>query len=499
MVDHTTRKIPYADLEWEADQLVSRAADRLQEKHDRRGTAYRGDDPGFHAELAEDHFTDLQDAVVNANDLDAARKEAADILNHLLMALSNVPDGGPDADHEIRADGSGAAIGGDLLDKLEDELRQHSGPDEAITSSELSELLDTADSEGNPKTREAIRVLMEERRIPIAADNNGYYLIETSEQLEKYLDTLEARKNGIEQRRQLVTTAWLRSGASPVRTDGGSKYVNETGDGYQGRYRISNYEVKFNTSGMSVDWTIDATIYALDDDQGVRLRADSQNAEVLQERTVISYEGSPGVVLSGDSLRPLGLGNGDEIRVYDDEKPGLLVVPAEDDPRVMTDGSGTVPEDGEYYLDGFVSGDHHILRDGHEPDRPAPEDACIECGRDATQRCQCCGRKLCGMCSELGGGFCSNWGSANGIPLCVHGESVSLYKPLLREDQIYVVVEPDDSEFHVPHTTADDCMSPGCAPEATLERARLVDVFDDAELCEDCEAEIVADFEGGEE
>lgn len=103
------------------------------------------------------------------------------------------------------------SVTGAELDALERILEDHVGPDDAITSGELSDRLDVDDGEGNPATREGIRILCEERGLPVAAGPKGYYVLETEEQLDEYMETLEARKQGIEERMWLVRKAWRQS------------------------------------------------------------------------------------------------------------------------------------------------------------------------------------------------------------------------------------------------------------------------------------------------
>lgn len=98
-----------------------------------------------------------------------------------------------------------------VLDALECVLREHVGPSQAITSSELADELDITDGEANPATREAIRVVCEERGLPVAASARGYYVIEDRGQLEEYLENLDGRIAGIQQRKQLVAAAWNQS------------------------------------------------------------------------------------------------------------------------------------------------------------------------------------------------------------------------------------------------------------------------------------------------
>lgn len=54
----------------------------------------------------------------------------------------------------------------------------------------------------------------------------------------------------------------------------------------------------------------------------------------------------------------------------------------------------------EDFYDPFEDEDNYA----HEDDPPA----CIDCGKPGLDCCQCCGGYLCGMHSEVGGGFCKD-------------------------------------------------------------------------------------------
>lgn len=99
-------------------------------------------------------------------------------------------------------------IDGELLDRLEEIFEDRVGPDQAITSSEIAEQEIIEDSEANPVTRRAIRALVEERGVPIAAGSRGYYRIETVDQLDDYIESLDGRIAGIQERKELVCKAW---------------------------------------------------------------------------------------------------------------------------------------------------------------------------------------------------------------------------------------------------------------------------------------------------
>ena len=112
------------------------------------------------------------------------------------------------------------AVDGDLLDKLQEMLRGRSRSD-AITSAELSERLDLDDGEASPKAREAIRILREERNVPVRAGNVGYWICQSEQEAQEYLDDLRGRIGGIEETMdnfQSAWDAWERS--QPLRADG---------------------------------------------------------------------------------------------------------------------------------------------------------------------------------------------------------------------------------------------------------------------------------------
>jgi hypothetical protein len=99
------------------------------------------------------------------------------------------------------------SIDGDLLDDLQDILEGR-GRGEAITSAELSDRLGLDDGEASPKAREAVRVLRDERGVPIRAGNVGYWICQTQAEADEYLDDLRGRIAGIEESMQNFREAW---------------------------------------------------------------------------------------------------------------------------------------------------------------------------------------------------------------------------------------------------------------------------------------------------
>lgn len=99
------------------------------------------------------------------------------------------------------------SIDGELLDDLEEILRGRSRND-AITSAELSDRLSLEDGEASPKAREAVRILIVERGLPVASGNRGYWMCETAAEAEEYTESLRGRIAGIEERLERFESAW---------------------------------------------------------------------------------------------------------------------------------------------------------------------------------------------------------------------------------------------------------------------------------------------------
>lgn len=113
-----------------------------------------------------------------------------------------------DDDRELWADGGTGRVDGELLDRIQELMLDHKGPANTISSGAIADVLGINDSDAQPKTREAIRILTEERGVPIASTSQGYYLIQTHEHLTDYLESLDGRIAGIQKRKQTVIDAW---------------------------------------------------------------------------------------------------------------------------------------------------------------------------------------------------------------------------------------------------------------------------------------------------
>lgn len=96
-----------------------------------------------------------------------------------------------------------------VRDDVKELILEHRGPENPITSREINEAVDL-DSVGSfPSTRAVIRDLVLEEGIPIAAGNQGYYVIEEEDELEAYVENLENRVMQITERKFAVQRAVL--------------------------------------------------------------------------------------------------------------------------------------------------------------------------------------------------------------------------------------------------------------------------------------------------
>jgi len=122
------------------------------------------------------------------------------------QATPAVTDGG---------DRGGPDVDGDLLDDLEGLLLDHVGGDNKITSGEIADELDIDDSGSNPKTRETIRILVEERQLPVIGSSHGYHVPESGDEVEEQVESLQSRAASIQERSQLIKEAWDERGPAP--------------------------------------------------------------------------------------------------------------------------------------------------------------------------------------------------------------------------------------------------------------------------------------------
>lgn len=113
-------------------------------------------------------------------------------------------------DHDIHAEDATEA---DIV-AVAEILAEHRGRDNAVSSQEIADKtgLDTSDS--TPRTRGVIRKLQRQYDWPVAATNQGYFLISQKGEARTYLDNLDNRIRGIEKRQDAVVSSISRRGCA---------------------------------------------------------------------------------------------------------------------------------------------------------------------------------------------------------------------------------------------------------------------------------------------
>lgn len=123
-----------------------------------------------------------------------------------------------------------------------------------------------------------------------------------------------------------------------------SKYTIETGEGYLGIHSVSGSMLSIGIETLPVDWQDGQTLYTSRDGDGVALTATQRDEQIgtgsvrEQRYTGTSASGMLAVSLSVGAIEPLHVSDGDDVRVYERDGEGLLLVDADDDPRIMADG-----------------------------------------------------------------------------------------------------------------------------------------------------------------
>lgn len=95
----------------------------------------------------------------------------------------------------------------DAKEEVKDIILDHRGSDNQISSREINEEIGVDDIGSFPNTRAIIRELILEDNIPIASGGNGYFVIETEDELKEYIDSLESRMLSIADRKYGIRRA----------------------------------------------------------------------------------------------------------------------------------------------------------------------------------------------------------------------------------------------------------------------------------------------------
>ena len=91
------------------------------------------------------------------------------------------------------------------LEKIRDILNRHIGKTNKVTSSQIADQIGIKEDDTHAKTRALIFETAKKYKLPLAANNRGYFLINTKAEYDEYIKNLDSRIAGIEERKRIIT------------------------------------------------------------------------------------------------------------------------------------------------------------------------------------------------------------------------------------------------------------------------------------------------------
>lgn len=92
-----------------------------------------------------------------------------------------------------------------MIKRIRDILLLHEGKRNPITSAEVAKKVGITEDDTHAKSRALILKCAKQYNLPLAASNKGYYLIVEQEEYEEYMNNLDVRSAGIEERKRIIT------------------------------------------------------------------------------------------------------------------------------------------------------------------------------------------------------------------------------------------------------------------------------------------------------
>lgn len=97
-----------------------------------------------------------------------------------------------------------------MLEQIRNILLSHYGKRNPITSAEIARKIGIVEDDTHAQTRALILECARKYELPIAASNQGYYLISNQQEYDEYMDNLNSRSAGIEERKKIITKNFKR-------------------------------------------------------------------------------------------------------------------------------------------------------------------------------------------------------------------------------------------------------------------------------------------------
>jgi hypothetical protein len=92
-----------------------------------------------------------------------------------------------------------------MLEHIKFIMKSHIGKRNAITSSEIANILGINEDDTHATARNLLLQAAEKYGLPLAANNRGYYLINDENEYKEYMNSLNERIEGINKRKDIIS------------------------------------------------------------------------------------------------------------------------------------------------------------------------------------------------------------------------------------------------------------------------------------------------------
>lgn len=93
----------------------------------------------------------------------------------------------------------------DELEEIKLLLEHHVGKGNEVSAQVIENEYGDPREKTHKKARDLINECIEKYNLPVAANNRGYFLISNQQEFDEYMENLDLRKAGIDERKRIIT------------------------------------------------------------------------------------------------------------------------------------------------------------------------------------------------------------------------------------------------------------------------------------------------------
>lgn len=90
------------------------------------------------------------------------------------------------------------------LKEIADILSKHRGKGNEISSGQIAKKMGIYENATHAKARSLIRKAAEKHELPLSSNKKGYFIMTSESELNDYMDNLDSRIKGIEERKEIM-------------------------------------------------------------------------------------------------------------------------------------------------------------------------------------------------------------------------------------------------------------------------------------------------------